>query len=453
MRIIIAGCGIVGTALAENLAKSKHSVTVIEPNESNLNYITNVADILPIKGDATAPDILKEAGAATCDLLIAVTDSDEKNILMCLIAKKLGTGNTIARIRETQNTKTALLLKEEAGLSLAINPELDAANEIFNSLKYKSTGQVETLAKGSTEVLTFVVKPDSPLCGVQIKDIQKLTKTKVLICGIKRGDDVSIPNASMTIRANDTLSFVASSRDTLRFFKKMNFDTAQFESMAVIGGSKLGTFLAVKAAEAGIPVKIIEKNRERCEMLTDILPEAEIIAGDASDGDLLDEENIAESSVIITATEDDATNVMLSMFMRTLAPDAKIITKIKKSDFENMIFNLDIGSIFNPKYITVDHITRYVDAMQNSLNDEIESMCHVIDNRVAILEFNITDGLPNLGKTFAEIKFKNDVIVTTIYRAGRPFVPGGKDVLKVGDIVIVATTNENIRRFSDIFAK
>ena len=454
MKIIIAGCGIVGTALAENLAKSKHNVTVIEPEEANLNYINNVADVLTIRGDATEPDILEEANVKNCDLLIAVTDSDEKNLLMCLVAKKMGVGNTIARIRKIQNNKSAYLLKEEAGLSLAINPELDAANEIFNSLKYKSTGQVETLARGSTEVLTFVVKPDSILCGVQIKDIQKLTHTKVLICGIKRGGDVSIPKATTTILANDTLSFVASTKDTLKFFKKLNFDTTQFDSITIIGGSKLGALLGVKAFDAGIPVKIIEKSKERCEALLDILPDADIIVGDASDKDLLDEENIADSAVIVTATEDDATNLMLSMFMRSLAPNARIITKIKKSDFENMIFNnLDAGSVFNPKYITVDHITRYVDAMQNSLEDEIESMCHVIDNRIAVLEFNITAGLPNLNKTFTEVRFRDDVIVTTIYRNTRSFVPGGNDVFKVGDIVIVATTNDNIQRFSDIFAK
>ena len=453
MKIIIAGCGIVGTALAENLAKSKHNVTVIEPDEAHLNYINNMADVLTIKGDATAPDVLEEANVKNCDLLIAVTDSDEKNLLMCLVAKKLGVGNTIARIREIQNNKSALLLKDEAGLSLAINPELDAANEIFNSLKYKSTGQVETLAKGSTEVITFVVKPDSILCGVKIMDIQKLTKTKVLICGIKRGNDISIPKATMTIQANDTLSFIATTKDTLKFFKKLNFNTAQFDSITIIGGSKLGALLGLKALDAGIPVKIIEKDRTRCEALIDILPGADIIFGDAFDGDLLEEENITESAVIVTATEDDATNLMLSMVMRNLAPDAKVITKIKKSDFEGMIYNLDAGSVFNPKYITVDHITRYVDAMQNSLEDEIESMCHVIDNRIAILEFNITAGMPNLGKTFTEVKFKEGVIVTTIYRGSRAFIPGGEDVFKAGDIVIVATTNENIRRFSDIFAK
>ena len=225
MNITIAGCGIVGTALAEKLTAEKHAVTVIDNNEEHLSYIMNSLDVLTILGDASAPDILEEANVKDSDLMIAVTDSDEKNLLISLVSKQLGVNNTIARVRGPQNTKSAMLLKEAAGMSMAINPEMDAAREIMNSLKYKSTQQVETIAKGTTEVLTCVVKPDAPIVNKQIMNLQKITGTKVLVCGLKRGDQVFIPTAQTEIHAGDTLSFVASNRDALAFFKKLKYDT------------------------------------------------------------------------------------------------------------------------------------------------------------------------------------------------------------------------------------
>ena len=452
MKIVIAGCGIVGTALAERLAGEKHNVTIIDINESHLNYVQNNIDVMGICGNATAPDVLEEANISSANLFIAVTDSDEENLLSCLLAKKLGADNTIARVRTSQNARTANILKEEMGLSMVINPELDAAREIFNSLKYKPVGKVESLAKGSTEIITCNIREDAPICGVKIMDLYKTIGTRILVCAIKRNEAVFIPTADTVIQAHDILSFAASTQNVLQFFRKMKFDTERIRNLAIIGGSKLGVFLARRVLETGIPVKIIDGDEARCRQLLELVPEAEIICGDGTDTDLLDEEDVAESSVIVASTEDDSTNTMIALYMSRRAPDAKIIIKIKKSDFEDMLYSLNIGSIYNPKYITVEHIVKYVKAMQNSLQNEIESVCHVIDNKVDILEFNISEGMPHLDTALKEIRFKNNLLIATIYRNGRPFIPGGNDMFSAGDIVIVATTNKEISRFAEIFA-
>jgi len=452
MRIIIAGCGIVGTALAARFAAEKHNVTVIDIIDSNVNYVQNNYDVLGICGDASTPDVLEEADVRSANLFIAVTDSDEENLLACLLARKLGARNTIARVRSSANTKTATLLNNEMGLSMVINPEMDAAREIFNALKYKPVGQIESLAKGTTDIITCTVKPDGLICGVPLREVGKVTGVRVLICGIKRDDEVFIPSADTVIQAGDTLSFAATTRNALLFFKKLKFDMEKIRKIVIIGGSKLGVFLARMVVEAGIPVTMIDNGKERCKDLLNLVPEAEIICGDGTDTDLLEEEGVLESSVVVAATEDDSTNTMIGLYFSKVAPDIKMIVKIKKSDFEDMIYSLNIGSIYNPKYITIERVDRYVRAMQDSLQDEIESSCRVIDGKVLILEFNILDGMPHLGRPLSEVRFKKDLLVATIYRSGRAFIPGASDTIEAGDIVIIATTNENIKRFADIFA-
>lgn len=453
MKIIIAGCGIVGTALAERLAVGKHAVTVIDVNDKHLNYIQNILDVLCVNGDATAPDTLIEAGAGNADLFIAVTDSDENNLLACLVAKKLGASNTIARVRTTQNVKTANILTEEMGLSMVINPELEAAREIFNALKYKPVGQVESIAKGSAEIITCTVKPDTVICNVPIRDMNKVTGTRVLICGIKRNGEVFIPTADTVIQAGDTLSFAGATRNVLAFLKKIKYDTEKIRNMVIIGGSKLGIFLARKVIEAGIPVKFVDNVAEKSSQLLNLVPEAEIIYGDGTDADLLEEEDVLESSVVVAATDDDSTNTMIALYLSKVAPDVKTVIKIKKSDFEDMIFNMNIGAVYNPKYIAVDNIISYVNAMQNSIvMDEVESMCHVIDNQVTIFEFNINENMPHLETKLMDLKLKKNLLIPIIYRNGRPFIPGGADIIRAGDIVIVATMDQNISRFSEIFA-
>ncbi len=452
MKIVIAGCGIVGTALAANLSASKHNVTVIEKNQQHIEYIQNFLDVLCIVGRATAPDTLAQANVGEADLFIAVTDSDEQNLLACLIAKKLGVGSTIARVRTTQSVKVANMLKNELGLSMAINPELDAAREIFNSLKYKAADQIETLAKGSTEIITCTVKEDSPICCTAIRDLYKSTGTRVLVCGIKKDDMISIPQADTIIEPGDKLSFVGTTRNTLRFLKKIKCDTDPINSAAIIGGSKMAVCLARKLLAIGIPVKIIDRDEKRCKELINLVPEADIVCADGTDANLIEEEEILESSVIAALTDDDATNVMIAFFAAKEAPESRAVIKIKKSDFEDMLYGMNIATICNPKHITVHNIERYVKAMQNSLvKDEVESMYWIMNNRICIIEFAITDGMPHVNEPLKNIHFKKDLLIAAIYRNGRPFTPNGDDMICSGDIVIVATTYDDISKFSEIF--
>ncbi|MGI6072123.1 MAG: NAD-binding protein [Lachnospiraceae bacterium] len=254
------------------------------------------------------------------------------------------------------------------------------------------------------------------------------------------------------IETGDILSFAASTKNAATFFRKMKFDKEKVSSITIIGGSKLGIYLAQQVLETGMKVKVIDNDRKRCEELLNLIPEAEIICGDGTDTDLLEEEDVLESSAVVAATEDDSTNTMIALYVSRQAPECKVVIKIKKSDFEDLISNLNIGSIFNPKHIAVEHIVRYVRAMQDSLGNEVESSCQVIDNKVGILEFNITEGMPHLGEPLSKIRFRKNLLIASIYRDGKTFIPAGADTMEVGDIVIVATTNDGISRFTEIFA-
>ncbi len=451
MKIVIAGCGKVGAALTEQLCLEKHDVVVIDPDEDRMDRMANSLDVMCISGDAKSTEVLKNAGIADADILLAMTADDEENLMICLVARKMGASNTIARVRNPVYETSISVIKDELGLSMTINPDYEAASEMFRSLRFKSAGQVESFAKGKTEILTCFVKEGTPICNVQIKDIYDHIKVRIFVCAIKRDEKVFIPNGSTEIKANDTLSFVASDEEANAFFKKLNYDTGKITDLTIIGGGKLGYYLGKMALRAGIPLKLIDKDINKCKSLKMELKGAEVICGDGMDTGLLTEENILSSQAVACLTGNDATNTLIGMYISKNSERCKVIAKIKKSDFEDMLFNLGYGSVYNSKYIAVDRILRYVRAMGNAIEGEFQSLSHVIDNKVEVLEFIVHEDSPHIRERLADITFKKNLLIASIRRNGRTFVPGGEDVFKPGDTLLVVTTTYGISKFSEIF--
>lgn len=452
MKITVAGCGRVGTVIAQQLLKEHHDITVVDSNAANVEEISNSLDVLPVTGDAASADVLREAGAGESDLLIAVTNSDAVNLLICIIAKKLGAANTIARIREPIYSHTIRLIKEEMGLSFVVNPERDAAKEIMASLLFKGAGQVETFVQANHEVVTFVVKEKNPVAGMLIRDLSRFISRKILICAIKRNNQIFIPNGSTEIMTGDTISFVASREDATLFFKKMRYETGRSRDLTIIGGGRLGYYLASMALANGIEVRLIDQDPEVCRELDEQLPGAEIMCGDGTNIAVLDECGVFESSAVAMTTNSDEKNVLVSMYISRQYPDIKVVTKLKKSDFEDVLFGIDIGLTVNPKYVAADRVITYVRAMSESWDNEVKSICHVLDNKVEVLEFHIQGPCPNLGVPLHQIRFREDLLVASITRKGVSFIPGGTDTMEVGDVILVVTTKKEIGRFQDLFA-
>lgn len=439
MNIIIAGCGKVGSTLAEQLSREGHDITVIDQRADVVKHVTDTADVRGVAGNGASYNIQKEAGIGEADLLIAVTDADEVNLLCCLIAKKAGGCKTIARVRNPIYHQEIGHIKGELGLSMVINPEFAASSEIARLLRFPSAIEINTFAKGRIELLRFRVEAGSLLDGRKLKDITELTQCETLVCIVERKGEIIIPDGEVCLQTDDTISIVASPLNASRFFKLMGVQTNQVKNTMVIGGSKTAYYLTRRLTAMGIKVKIIEKNMARCEELCELLPQAMIICGDGTDEELMEEEGLKDAEGFVSLTDMDEENIMLSLYAKSVSR-AKKITKVNHNTYDAVIDTLDIGSVVNPKRITAESILQYVRAMQNSIGSNVETLYHLADGRAEALEFIIREDGEVTDVPLQDLSLKPHLLICAVNRKGRMILPRGQDSLQKGDSVVVITT-------------
>ena len=449
MKIIVVGCGKVGAAVIGQLSREGHDISVIDVDSTVVTDISNNYDVMGLVGNGASHSLQMEAGIETADLLLAVTDSDELNLLCCLIAKKAGGCNTIARVRSPIYNEEITFLKEELGLSLTVNPEYAAATEAARVLRFPSAVHIETFARGKVEIVKVRIPEKSVLDCCQLMDIHKRTGTDVLISTVERGNQVEIPNGSFVLKAGDVISIVASKQNTRDFVERIGLSSRRVRDCMIVGGGKIAFYLAQQLIESGIHVKIIDKDRDRCEELSAQLPKAVILHADASNQDILREEGITACESFVTLTGLDEENLFLSMFAQSVSK-AKVITKVDRLGFDDIIKRLDLGTIIHPKNITADNIVRYVRALQNSIGSNVESLYKIIDDKVEALEFLIQRDSPIIGIPLAELKVKPGVLIACISRGGRIMIPNGASRILEGDSVIVVTSHLGFGDIRDI---
>lgn len=449
MKIIVVGCGKVGLTLTEQLNSEGHDITVIDKDGEKLRSVTDHIDVMGIEGNGAIYQIQMDAGIQETDLLIATTNSDELNMLCCLIAKKAGNCHTIARIRNPEYSNEIQFLREELNLSMAINPELAAAMEISRLLKFPSVIKIDTFAKGRVEIMKMIVPEKSVLHNMKVYEVIPKLHCDVLICAVERGNEVIIPGGKFQMKHGDKLSFLSPPSEALNFFHKVGIGRSSIKDAMFIGGGKLTFYLAKMLEETKIRIKIIEQDLERCKELSEKLPQAMIIHGDGSDQQLLLEEGIQRTDAFAALTGFDEENIMLSLYAASLS-DAKLITKINRIAFEDVISSLNLGSIIYPKLITADSIVRYVRAMQNSMGSNVETLYKLASNKVEALEFRVETDAPMIGIPLEELCFKSNLLVGCINRGGKIITPRGKDVILAGDTVIIVTTQKGLKDLKDI---
>lgn len=453
MKIIIVGCGKVGTTLAEQLSSEGDDIVVIDQNYEKVQSVSNAFDILGVVGSGSSHSVQAEAGIESADLLIAVTGSDELNLLCCLIAKKAGNGcQTIARVRSPEYNQELRFIQEELGLAMVINPEYAAAMEMARILRFPSAIKIETFAKGRVELLQFRVAENPLLDELRIADIDARIRCNVLVCAVVRGEQVLIPDGNFVLKKKDIVSIVAPPKTASQFFKKIKVQTNQVRDTLIVGGSTTAYYLAKQLLAMGIEVKIIDKNRERCETLSEELPRATIICGEGTDQDVLMEEGLTRTDSFVTLTNVDEENVLLSLFVKERSPRMKVITKVNSTTFDAVINKLDLDSIIYPKYVTAEYIVRYVRAMKNSIGSNVETLYRLVNNRLEALEFVIRKNAALLNTPLEKLKLKKNLLIACIYRDGVPITPKGQDMLMLGDTVIVVTTNNGLNDINDILA-
>lgn len=451
MKIIIVGCGNVGATLAEQLGKEGHDITVIDTKEQLVNSLSDACDVLGIVGNGASYNIQMEADVNHADILIAVTGSDELNLLCCLIAKKAGGCHTIARVSNPVYSREISFIREELGLSMIINPQHAAAREMARLLKFPSALKIDSFAKSRVELINYRIEEGNPLCNMKLKYMGSKLKSSVLVAIVERNDEVIIPDGDFELKAKDIISIVGTPVKTVEFFRKIGVPTAAAKDVMVIGGGRTSIYLAKQLIEMGIKVKIIERQKERCEELSEMLPKAMIINGDGTDKDLLMEEGMTQTEAFLAMTDFDEENIMLALFAKSLSK-AKLITKVHRIAYDEIIDSLDVGSIVYPKFITAETIIKYVRAMHNSIGSNIETLYRLSDNRVEALEFYIKPDSPVIGIPLQELPLKKNMLIGCITHRGQVTIPKGQSVIEAGDTVILITTKTGLHDIRDAIA-
>jgi len=449
LQIIIVGCGKVGTTLIEQLRKEGHNITIIDKNPERIQEITNMYDIMGIVGNGASYSVQVEAGIRNTDLLIAVTESDELNLLCCTIAKRMGDCAAIARVRTPDYSKEVGYLRNKLGLAMIINPELEAAKEAARILYLPTALEVNSFAHGQAELIKFKIPEGNILGGMTIANFGGSIANEVLICAIERDGEVYIPSGEFKMEVGDIISFVASKKSIRPFLGKIGIKTNRVKDTMIIGGGKATFYLAQQLLSMGIDVKIIECDKKRCEELSILLPKAVIINGDGTDQDLLLEEGIAYAESFVPLTGIDEENIMLTLYAKQVS-DAKVITKINRISFHNVINSLDLGSVIYPRYITSEAIIAYVRAKKNSMDSNIETLYHLFDSRVEAIEFRIDEASDVTDIALKDLSLKKGLLIAFINRNGSIIIPSGQDSIQIGDTVMIVTTHTGFNDILDI---
>ena len=449
MNIIIVGCGKVGQTLAEQLNEEGNNITVVDINAENLRATATQNDVLGIVGNGATYAIQKEAGIESADLLIAVTDSDELNLLCCMVAKKTGNCQTIARVRNPDYSTEADFLKDELGLAMVINPEYAAASEISRVLRFPSAIKIDTFAKGRVELVKFKLPENSPLVGLTAREISTVLKCDVLICTVERGDEAYIANGYFKFEQKDIISLVAEPKKAADFFEKINYKLQSVKDIVISGGGKITQYLCEILERSSISVKVIERDRKLCEYLATQFPDVTVINGDFSDRSILLEEGVAKAGAFASLTDQDEENILISLFAKNIM-QGKLITKIGRTDFDEIVKSLDLNSVITPKSITSDMILRYVRSMKGSIGSNVETLYNIIRGQVEVAEFIISGNSEITDTPLAELKFKENVLIASILRDDKVIIPRGYDKILPNDRVIVVSKQLALRDITEI---
>ncbi len=449
LQIIIVGCGKVGMTLVEQLSQEGHDITIIDKNADIVQSMSSLHDVMGIVGNGASYSTQMEAGIESTDLIIAVTDSDELNLLCCIIAKRVGDCAAIARVRTPDYSKEAGYLREKLGLTMIINPELEASAEAARILYLPTALEVNSFAHGQAEMVKFKVTEGNKLAGNTIALLGTDITENIVICAVERNGKVYIPSGNFQVEAGDVISFVASRMMARTFLNNIGFKTNQVKDTMIIGGGNAAYYLAKQLLHMGTSVKIIESDRSRCEQLSILLPKAIIINGDGSSEELLKEEGIQYAESFVPLTGIDEENIMLTMYAKNVS-NAKVITKINRMAFRSVINRLDLGSVIYPRYITSEAIIAYVRAKKDSMDSNIETLYHMFDHRVEAIEFRVYEKSAVTGIPLKNLSLKEDLLISFINRNGKIIIPSGHDSIEMGDTVMIVTTHTGFNDIQDI---
>ncbi len=449
MKIIVIGNGKVGHTIIQHIVSEGHDVTVVDNDPAAIDQIVNEYDVMGICGNGANVEILENVGADKADMLIAVTSSDETNMLACVIGKKMGAHATMARVRNFEYDSQIAKMMEALDISVIINPEKEAANEILKIINFPEALKVDTFKNGTVDLVELYVPDDSPLIDKSLIEISQTYQVKVLICAVQRGDEVFIPTGNFIFKAGDIVHITATKKNVKLFLHKLGLISSKIKSIFVIGGGRVATYLCEELAKNNYDVKLVEKNREKCLELSELLPGVSIIHGDGSDQELLTEEGFNETDAAICLTGLDEENIIVSMYAYKQRI-GKIITKINKESLVGLVESLRMASVISPKDITASRIVRYVRAKNNSRSSNVITLYKLVTGKVEVIEFQAKETSKTLNIPLKDLRLKAKVLIAAITRGKEVIIPNGENRILAGDNVIVVTTTQFFDDLDDI---
>ena len=451
MKIIIVGCGKVGSTLANTLNEVGNDVVVIDKNAAKVKEVSARYDLMGVIGNGATRETLKEAGVDSAHLVIAVTGSDELNLLCCVMAKKSGC-SAIARVKSPEYSGDSSYLKDELELGMVINPEKSAAKEIARLLNFPSAIKIETFSKAKAELIRFRLPEDCSLIGNSLKDVMIKLRSDVIFCAVERGEEVFIPKGDFVFAEKDVISIAATQRSALSFFSKINHKTEAIKSATVIGGGVTTHYLLEELLRSGISLKVVERDPKICEELSTKFDNVTVICANPADESVLIEEGALKSDAFIALTDIDEENILLSLFAKN-GGSKKVVTKINRIEYDSVISRLELDSIIYPKNIASDQIIRYARAKKKTIGSSMESLYNLIPGQVEATEFIVGERSPLIGKPLLSLKFKENVLVASVMRGKQLIVPRGSTTLETGDSVVLVTKDLSLHSLSDAIKK
>ena len=450
MKIVVVGCGKIGTALVNSLVAEEHDIVVIDTNRAVLEEINNIYDVMCVCGNGADSDVLAEADAGKAELFISVTNSDELNMLSCFFAKKMGAEHTVARIRKTDyNDKSLTFMKQTLSLSMPINPEYRAAQEFYNILKMPSAVKIETFSSGGFEMIELKLKPDSRLHGMTLSEMRGKFKSSFLVCAVQRDGKVFIPSGNFSLQGGDKIGVTANQAEILKFLKELNLLQKQTKNVIILGGSRTAFYLAKKLVSAGNSVKIIEQNPERCEDISELLPSVTVIHADGTQQEVLLEEGIERTDAFVALTGIDEENILISYFAQKHGVP-KVITKVNREELSQIADDMGLECVISPKKTVANMLTRYARALENSKGSKIETLYKLMDSNIEALEFTVSPDFVGVDTPLKNLSFKPQILVAGIIRGRSAIIPGGDDVILPGDKVIIIAGQKKLQDLSEI---
>lgn len=451
MIIVIAGGGKVGYALATQLIKEGHDIVLIDNDRNVVKHTSETLDTMVMYGNSATLRVQRDAGVEHADLFIAATPLDELNIMSCMIANKIGCKNTIARVRNLEYYEQMYFIRDELGLSMPINPEWATAKEIFRLTQIPGFLKRDSFAKDRVEIVEIVLREGSVLTGISIAEIHKKLRVRMLVCAVQRGDEVYIPGGDFVFEAGDKLHITAPAAELVALLHNLGSRNKKAKDVLIVGGSRIAQYLTSMFAKVGARVKIMEIDQKRCEKLAELFPSATVINADGTSQANLREQNIENMDAVITLTNIDEENLIISMFANHLGVP-QVITKINRTEYSDLFQGKGIDCVISPKQICTQEIVRYVRAMQNTSGGSVLSVHNLVDDRVEALEFVVTETTHKRSVPIKELSLKPSILICCIIRMGKVIIPCGTDTIEMDDTVIIVNAAERvIVDLNDIF--